>query len=207
MCSAEQEQRLIDAVECCFDRSGIERTSMSDVAKQAGVSRQTVYRYFNGRSSLLRAVVLRTVRRHWSEMSIVCGACESLHEWLVEAIFHCVREIPKEPQHRLMTQLRAYDEGMLVVLTDEGLDPAITAMRVHYEEALRRRLMKPGLTMPLIAEWLYRIIHSYVVLPTSRLTSDESLREWLSVAVISALFVPSSNQVTRQIPKSRRQRE
>lgn len=207
MRSTEQKERLIDAVERCFARSGIEKTSMSDVAGEAGVSRQTVYRTFKGRSSLLRAVVLRTVDRHWRAVSVLCGDCETLQEWLVQAIIHCVEEIPTEPQHLLMKQLRAYDEGMAVVLTDEGLEPAIRAMRPHYEKALRQQLIKPGLTITLMAEWLYRIIHSYIVLPTNRLTSEQSLREWLGTAVIAAFFVASPIQTTRQGQRSSRHRK
>jgi len=41
--------RLLDAAEACFERSGISKTTVEDIAKQASVSRATVYRYFAGR--------------------------------------------------------------------------------------------------------------------------------------------------------------
>ena len=36
--------RLLDAAEACFERSGISNTTVEDIAKQASVSRATVYR-------------------------------------------------------------------------------------------------------------------------------------------------------------------
>jgi AcrR family transcriptional regulator len=49
---------LLRAAEACFDRYGIAKTTMEDVAKAAGVSRWTVYRYFDDRDSLILAVLL-----------------------------------------------------------------------------------------------------------------------------------------------------
>jgi AcrR family transcriptional regulator len=48
----------VRAAEACFDRYGIAKTTMEDVAKAAGVSRWTVYRYFDDRDSLILAVLL-----------------------------------------------------------------------------------------------------------------------------------------------------
>ena len=41
--------RLMDAAEECFDRYGVVKTTMDDIAKTAGVSRPTVYRHFDDR--------------------------------------------------------------------------------------------------------------------------------------------------------------
>ena len=50
---------LLDAAEACFERSGISGTTMDDIAKQARVSRATVYRYFTGRDTVVAGVILR----------------------------------------------------------------------------------------------------------------------------------------------------
>src|SRR6476660_8543910 len=38
--------RLLQATLSCVERWGLEKTSLEDVARQAGLSRATVYRYF-----------------------------------------------------------------------------------------------------------------------------------------------------------------
>ena len=56
--------RLLDAAEACFERSGISKTTVEDVAKQASVSRATVYRYFAGRDAVVSGVILRATERY-----------------------------------------------------------------------------------------------------------------------------------------------
>src|SRR5688572_21054387 len=51
--------RILDAAFACAGRFGLGRTTMSDVAREAKLSRQTVYRYFPSKHDLLMALVLR----------------------------------------------------------------------------------------------------------------------------------------------------
>jgi len=41
----------MDAAEACFDKYGIAKTTMDDIAKEAGVSRPTLYRWFPTREA------------------------------------------------------------------------------------------------------------------------------------------------------------
>src|SRR3981081_642247 len=54
--SARQEQVLSVALEV-FGRHGFRRTSMDDVARSAGISRQGLYLYFASKEALFRAAV------------------------------------------------------------------------------------------------------------------------------------------------------
>jgi AcrR family transcriptional regulator len=45
---ATSYERIVRAAYMCFERYGIERTSIEDIAREAGVTRPTVYRYFKG---------------------------------------------------------------------------------------------------------------------------------------------------------------
>ena len=49
-------ERLLDAAEGCLEQFCPEKTSMEDVARAAGMSRATVYRYFENRDALLLGV-------------------------------------------------------------------------------------------------------------------------------------------------------
>ena len=55
-----QTDRILQAAEECFARSGFQATSMDEVIAAAGMSSSTVYRYFpEGTRSLIRAVLTR----------------------------------------------------------------------------------------------------------------------------------------------------
>lgn len=55
-----QRDRILQAAEECFARSGFQATSMDEVIAAAGMSSSTVYRYFpEGKCSLVREVLAR----------------------------------------------------------------------------------------------------------------------------------------------------
>src|SRR5579863_622679 len=41
-------ERIVRAAYLCFERHGIDHTTIEDIAREAGVTRPTVYRYFKG---------------------------------------------------------------------------------------------------------------------------------------------------------------
>ncbi|PTR12588.1 MULTISPECIES: TetR/AcrR family transcriptional regulator [unclassified Novosphingobium] len=51
--SGEIETRIIESAYICFDRYGIAKTTMEDIARGAKVSRQTVYRFFSSKDDIL----------------------------------------------------------------------------------------------------------------------------------------------------------
>jgi AcrR family transcriptional regulator len=57
------ELRVLDATLTCIARVGVAKTTLDDVAREAGCARATVYRYFPGKQPLLNAVVAREADR------------------------------------------------------------------------------------------------------------------------------------------------
>jgi len=55
----ETRDRILDAAERVFGRSGVSRTSLEDVARAAGVTRGAIYWHFEDKSDLFAAMVNR----------------------------------------------------------------------------------------------------------------------------------------------------
>ncbi|MEW6474114.1 MAG: helix-turn-helix domain-containing protein [Actinomycetota bacterium] len=55
-------EEIYAAAIACFERHGVRRTLMEDVARQAGVSRPTIYYYFPDKDALVLEVIVRQVR-------------------------------------------------------------------------------------------------------------------------------------------------
>src|SRR5882724_11487134 len=51
--------RLYEAALVCIDRRGYRKTSMDDIAREAGVSRPTVYTYFGSKQEVVLEVIVR----------------------------------------------------------------------------------------------------------------------------------------------------
>jgi AcrR family transcriptional regulator len=57
--SPEKERQILDGAAAAFSRDGYEGASMSGIAAAAGVSKGTLYNYFNGKKALFTAFVQR----------------------------------------------------------------------------------------------------------------------------------------------------
>lgn len=49
----EMGERIVAAARVCFERYGIQKTTIEDIAKAAGVSRPTVYKHFPGKLEIV----------------------------------------------------------------------------------------------------------------------------------------------------------
>jgi AcrR family transcriptional regulator len=60
---AERREQLLAAATQAFARTGFAATSLDDIAEQAGISRVLLYRHFESKTDLYRAVLDRAVGR------------------------------------------------------------------------------------------------------------------------------------------------
>jgi len=51
----ERPQQILDAAAAVIIRHGYDKTTMSDIAEEAGASRRTVYLYFKGERGTFRS--------------------------------------------------------------------------------------------------------------------------------------------------------
>ncbi|MBW2161775.1 MAG: TetR/AcrR family transcriptional regulator, partial [Deltaproteobacteria bacterium] len=107
-------ERLLDAAEGCLAQFGPEKTSMEDVARAAGMSRATVYRYFENRDALLLGVASRQASSLAAEAINYLAQFNTISDWLVEGLLFTLREIPERPVFAsLVTSLDSRASGNL----------------------------------------------------------------------------------------------
>jgi AcrR family transcriptional regulator len=81
------EVRVLDAVVSCAARWGMEKTTVDDVAREAGVSRATVYRLFpGGKPAMVRMATDREAVELLAEAMSRVAACEALEAAVTELI-------------------------------------------------------------------------------------------------------------------------
>ena len=66
----EQRASIIDAAETIFLKKGLENTTMGDIAKQAGVHRVTLYRYFPDRDPIVFEIAVLMLKKIKSSTDI-----------------------------------------------------------------------------------------------------------------------------------------
>jgi AcrR family transcriptional regulator len=149
----------MDAAEECFDRYGVAKTTMDDIAKTAGVSRPTVYRHFDDRDSLVLAVVMRRSRQLIDRAQKFIRQQKSFEDQLVEGLLYLVEKGRKDPFVRLLVSPAHMDlanqilgaSTAAVELAREMWEPILT-------EARQRGDLRADLDDKAIATWMTYLI-------------------------------------------------
>jgi AcrR family transcriptional regulator len=80
--AAQQRQRILDAAEKCFIDRGFHAAGMARVAETAGVSAGLIYRYFDGKASIVKAIITRHLEsegtRLFDQMTSPEDMCETM---------------------------------------------------------------------------------------------------------------------------------
>ena len=172
--SAATHDRILDAATQCIRRWGIRRVSMNDVARQAGVSRGSVYRYFADRDALVQAVLERNaaqnvaaalpaVRRRRSLAAKVAEAAVFIRAHVDDEMSLGLHARPEEPE--LATLRLARVESMLSHWVDFWV-PFLAEARDQGE-------VRADLDLREAAEWIMRILISLVTIPSVVVDLDD----------------------------------
>jgi len=60
----EREQRILDAAANLFVHYGYDKTAVSDIAREAGISKGAIYLHFKSKDELLEALIIRETERY-----------------------------------------------------------------------------------------------------------------------------------------------
>jgi AcrR family transcriptional regulator len=112
---AEDDSPLLDAARACVLAVGVRRTTFSDVARRAGVSRMTLYRRYPDLEALLAALMTREFGRLIAEAREHAAELPTTRERVVATVVHGARELAGDPLF-----------GRLVDLDPELLLPYVT---------------------------------------------------------------------------------
>jgi AcrR family transcriptional regulator len=93
---AEARDRIINAAMRCIDQYG-SKTRLADVAKDLGVTRQTVYSYFAGSEELLVATAQHAVGGFLDRLAAHVAPVRGDAEILAEGMFYTFDRLPHEP--------------------------------------------------------------------------------------------------------------
>ena len=84
--------RIVDGALRCLARQGIAKTTVDDMAREAGLSRATLYRTFpNGKEGVVAAVVETERARLFSSLAVVMGEAGDLEDVLVAGMVTAAR--------------------------------------------------------------------------------------------------------------------
>jgi AcrR family transcriptional regulator len=158
----DRETALVDAALACIARVGLAKTTLDDVARQAGCARATVYRTFASKADLIKAVVAREARRLEDDVLSATQAADSLSDVATAAVTTAAALVQS---HAALAFVAAYEPELLLPhLAFEREDFVLRTAATLVAPAFERFL--PADRAERLGEWVARITLSYLCCPS-----------------------------------------
>lgn len=182
---APVDVRARDAVLVCIGRFGLAKTTIDDIARGAGCSRATLYRYFDGKPEIVRSAVASEHARI-TDLVIDAGrSAPTLADAVVAVVVAAARELR---HHDALQFLLAHEpEAVLGHLAFGPGDRMLIAVGDAIAPAFDRWLSPAE--APRAGDWLARVVRSYVLMPNPPIdfTDPPTARAFLEQLVIPGL--------------------
>jgi AcrR family transcriptional regulator len=167
--SASQQDRVLVGALACVARVGLGKTTLDDVAREAGCARATVYRCFPGKQALFAAVLDRELGALGRRVIDAAAATDSLADAIVAVIragadtfdSHAALRFVVEHEQEILAPQLSFERGSAVLRGAATLiAPAFTRF-VSPDRAER------------LGEWVARLTLSYLLNPSELVHLDD----------------------------------
>jgi AcrR family transcriptional regulator len=163
--------RILDAAIACFTRYGNDKTTLNDVARVAGLARQTIYRHFPDRAAVLEAVRDLEDERLRADVAVLAGRAGTLEDFLAALVEERSRTANRYQtrQHLLERDLGLVNS--LHLSRDHHVDVLRELIAPQLEAARRRGELRADVDTAEASEWI-AIALSTVATLTGAITFD-----------------------------------
>ena len=179
--------RLLDAAERCLEVQGLAGTTMEDIARNAGVSRATVYRYFASREAVISGVIIRATEEYLRRMEPRLSGHSDLGSAIVDFIDHTVIAARRRP---IIGVLFGSDRELAGVGLAEGKSTMLFELVTEFLRPLfatHWNQLAPGVSVDDAAEWILRTVLSLLTVRGPRDRSRDGLRTYLQRLLLPAI--------------------
>jgi AcrR family transcriptional regulator len=155
--------RVLDATVRCVARWGLAKTTLDDIAREAGVSRATVYRSFpGGKDNVVRAAVVAEVASFLDGLADRLRDADDLESLLVAAITHVARSLR---EHEALQFLLAHEPEVVLPHCTFGAFDQVLAVAGDWARPWLAPHVGDELALR-AGEWITRLVLSYTLSPS-----------------------------------------
>jgi AcrR family transcriptional regulator len=169
--ATDTREVIIEAAFACMRRQGLNKVTIVDIAREANVSRSTVYEYFRDKAAIVEACAEHSSQRFYREMAKAMGRGETLEEKLtLAAVFVTRARRFIEPEMYFdadeVSLLLTKNAAVLLRECTEFLAPYLAAAKLTGE-------VRKDLDVAAAGEWFARMLFSLFSTPSSTLDMDD----------------------------------
>jgi AcrR family transcriptional regulator len=189
-------RRILDATLVCLARFGVAKTNLDDVAREAGCSRATLYRYFPGKAALVMAAAQAEITRIVGDTIRAGNEATDLEDAITAMMLTAARGLSSQ----LALQRVLEQEPALVLqhLAFEGGDRVLALASTWFAPTFARFVAPER--APAAAEWCTRVLLEFLHLDGfGQSITEESyvrplVRQFVLPGCVSDLQSPSVSQ-------------
>jgi AcrR family transcriptional regulator len=154
--------RIVDAALACLARQGLGKTTVDDIAREAGFSRATLYRTFpGGKEAAVAAMVETEVARLFSSLAVVMGEATDLEDVLVAGMVESARRLSG---HGALAYLLIHEPDVILPRLVFAEMDRILFTAGDFAAPFFARWLSPD-EASRAAEWAVRIVLTYLADP------------------------------------------
>lgn len=188
-------EAILDAALVEFDRHGIRRVALDDVARRAGVSRTTIYRRFANRDDLVGAVMDRENARLLADIAEELKNARPQSNYYVEAFTSAML---RSRGHRVLNRMIADEPALTLELARSHYHAAVgrieQALQVIFPPGFADRIGPAAVHE--LADTIWRYAMMMLLLPSAEpLETADQIR-----AFATKHFLPSLPESLRVVP-------
>jgi AcrR family transcriptional regulator len=169
--ATDTRELIVESAYGCFRNQGLQKATIVDIARAAGVSRSTIYEYFSDKGAIVEACAEHASEQFYREMSQAMDQGSSLEDKLSRAAVFVTQA------RRVIASEKYFDEDAIsllltkdaAVLLRECVDffaPYLSAARLTGE-------VRRDLDVGAAGEWFARILFSLFSTPSSTVDMDD----------------------------------
>ena len=154
------EKRILDVALALFTRQGISATTMSQIAAEAGISRVWLYRYFENRDAVVRALIGREAKRFLAGLIARDDPNMPVTDSVISAFDHVVVTLRS---HELLQRVLLTEPEVLAPFLASGTGPVLRIAVDSSAGFLQARAGMSPAEARAVAETMLRLVMSIVV--------------------------------------------
>jgi AcrR family transcriptional regulator len=168
--ATDTRELIVESAYACFRKQGLQKATIVDIARAAGVSRSTVYEYFRDKPAIVEACAEHASEWFYREMSDAMNRGGSLEDKLSRAAVFVTQA------RRVIASENYFDvDAVSLLLTKDAavlLRECVDFLAPHLAAAKLTGEVRKDLDVQSGGEWFARILFSLFSTPSSMLDMD-----------------------------------
>jgi AcrR family transcriptional regulator len=182
---ADPRERIIAAASRCLAGLGLERTSLSAIAREARVSRQTIYNHFDSKQEIIERALAGAASNAAERIIAAAKANTCAAGFVVELCMSSLAEYTRNPAISPVITIIQGVDARQSVMRPEGL-----AVARHFVEPILSYLPDRASDLDEMTETLLRFTLSLLTLESETSRSPDALRRYLHRVLVPAMGLP-----------------